>query len=958
MYQPRSTSRLLAGLALAWLAAHSLSTDAAAAVETWTRRTSNFLSNAVTRGVQVIADSHGDLIVIGIAVDDSAGSDILVLKYSGADGSLLWQRRDDGPAHSQDIPAGVAVDRQGDVVVAGTTTDEDGYPDIYVVKYSGSDGTTRWQQRRNGPARTWDEAAAVAVDSRGDVAVTGYSHRATYPDVYVAKFAADSGALIWEDYYDGPDHSWDEGRALGVDGDGNFIVAGLSTDGNGYQEFYVAKHAGTDGRRLWTKRYGNPEGGHDSIYAVAVDAEGNVALAGSGGGRVQGFYTASLAGTDGALRWEREYTGPENQGGVALAVAVDPQGNVVATGPLWTPTRSDGYTVKYAAADGSRIWDRQYEGPGKVEDRTHVVAVDGLGNVVVAGYTDRGTVAPGTDLYAAKYAAANGAVLWEQRHDGAGHAEDQLLAVAVDADGQALVTGFVAGRDSVQDCYTAKYQALDGSPVWTHVYRGGARSADRPHMVTVDPQGDIVMAGISTTGTSLPGDPTAHYAVKYLADGQLRWEQRPHDPAGSGDQARATAVSSSGDVAVAGFSWSTGDHYTAKYAANDGSLLWWKRQPGVIIANAMTIDAQGHVVVAGYSLAEAGFTNASFYTAKHAAADGQILWKRNDHLDGAEVIAVTTDANGNVAVTGPVRGASFTFDFYTAKYAANDGALLWAKRYGAPGDLDDRPSALVADAQGNVIVTGTSGGDYYTAKYAAANGALVWDQRHPAAADSHAGARAVAVTPQGDVVVTGGSLGPGLNFDYDTIRYAAANGSVLWQRRHNGPDNQDDIATAVIVDAAGDVIVSGRSGTAAGQDDCLTVKYAGATGTVRWEKWYGGPARGDDWPFTPGSLAAGPGGTIALAATSDGRSGPGTDFDFVTIRYVESATITRLPGAGGYRVEFPCLPGRPYAVQRAPTLTGPWTTQSVQTAPASGYIAYTDPSPLPETGFYRLSPPQ
>ena len=63
---------------------------------------------------------------------------------------------------------------------------------------------------------------------------------------------------------------------------------------------------------------------------------------------------------------------------------------------------------------------------------------------------------------------------------------------------------------------------------------------------------------------------------------------------------------------------------------------------------------------------------------------------------------------GNVAVTGQSSDASFNGDYYTAKYAAADGALLWEKRYNGPANSDDAASSVVVDSAGNVIVTGIS----------------------------------------------------------------------------------------------------------------------------------------------------------------------------------------------------------------------------------------------------------
>jgi hypothetical protein len=80
--------------------------------------------------------------------------------------------------------------------------------------------------------------------------------------------------------------------------------------------------------------------------------------------------------------------------------------------------------------------------------------------------------------------------------------------------------------------------------------------------------------------------------------------------------------------------------------------------------------------------------------------------------------------------------------------------------------------------------------------------------------------------------VTGTSFGSGTIQDYATIKYNAA-GQQEWVARYDGPDNLDDQATAVTVDASGNVYVTGWSGTADSYSDCTTIKYNSA-GQEQW----------------------------------------------------------------------------------------------------------------------------
>jgi hypothetical protein len=206
---------------------------------------------------------------------------------------------------------------------------------------------------------------------------------------------------------------------------------------------------------------------------------------------------------------------------------------------------------------------------------------------------------------------------------------------------------------------------------------------------------------------------------------------------------------------------------------------------------------------------------------------------------------------------------------------------------------------VAVDGNGNVVLTGSffigvdpntfnSLSEYYTAKYAAADGTLLWEQRYHGPANYDDQARAVAVDGSDNVVVTGGSGNGAPNYDHDyyTARYAA-NGALLWEKRYHGPANADDFAQAVAVDGSGNVVVTGNSFNGNGNADYYTAKYAAADGALLWEKRYNGPGNGNDIVGYSRSLALGPNGVVAVTGSSYGDSGADSP-DFATVAYREN----------------------------------------------------------------------
>lgn len=62
-------------------------------------------------------------------------------------------------------------------------------------------------------------------------------------------------------------------------------------------------------------------------------------------------------------------------------------------------------------------------------------------------------------------------------------------------------------------------------------------------------------------------------------------------------------------------------------------------------------------------------------------------------------------------------------------------------------------------------------------------------------------------------------------------------------------------------------------------------------------------------------------------------------------------------GSGGYLLGITGAPDITYRMQRAPSVTGPWSDLATNTAPASGLIEYHETSPPPGAAFYRTSAP-
>ena len=108
-------------------------------------------------------------------------------------------------------------------------------------------------------------------------------------------------------------------------------------------------------------------------------------------------------------------------------------------------------------------------------------------------------------------------------------------------------------------------------------------------------------------------------------------------------------------------------------------------------------------------------TTGSFFIVKYDAS-GNVLWAKSaGEQSQCYSRSIATDANGNVLVIGHFTSPTITFgtttlintnafsDIFIVKYDAN-GNVLWAKS--ASGKTQDTGIGITTDANGNILVTG------------------------------------------------------------------------------------------------------------------------------------------------------------------------------------------------------------------------------------------------------------
>ncbi len=408
------------------------------------------------------------------------------------------------------------------------------------------------------------------------------------------------------------------------------------------------------------------------------------------------------------------------------------------------------------------LWAKSVPGDGM--DNGNSIATDASGNSIVAGYFTSTAIAFGTttltnpsnlgtaEFFVVKY-DTGGNVLWAK--SAGGTSNEYGSSLATDASGNIIVTGAfssptiafgtttltnaAAGRS---DIFVVKYDA-GGNVLWAK--RAGGTEWDEGISVCTDASGNVLLAGDFSsalisfgTNTFSTSSPISYdiFLVKYDTAGNVIWAKS--EGGNNNDNTASICTDASGNILLTGFLNSSsmalgtttlnnaggGDYFLVKYNSG-GNALWANSAGGTTFERGIGVctDAGGNIIVTGsfygpsITIGTTTLTNqatANLFLVKYSSG-GNVLWAKSEGgSSNVDVIGISTDANGNVLLTGEFTSPSITFgtstftnagvsDFFLLKYNSG-GNLLWAKSAG--GNADDRGNSVATDANGNIFVTG------------------------------------------------------------------------------------------------------------------------------------------------------------------------------------------------------------------------------------------------------------
>ena len=692
----------------------------AAGVQQWVQRT-NGTGNGIDRPSKIVLDSSGNPVVTGRS-DNLLNYDYLTVKYNTTTGIPIWSVRYDR-THNDWATDVVINPTTGNIYVTGRSRNID--YDYATVCYNTA-GVQQW-------ATVYDNAIGdnratnIGMDSTGNLYVTGHSDvgaTAVNYDITTIKYNS-TGVQQWLRTYSGAALNDDIPTAFYVSPAGNvFITGSVDTDATtGISNDYVTLKYNTGGILQWSQLYSNSATSNDISKGIVEDAFGNVVVTGYAEAIPQKNGITIKYNSSGVSQWTHTFNESGDNTDKPTAMAMDASGNLFVAGSVVEYGFDKNFALQKIGANGTTAWVRTINGTSVgSSDAAQGVAVDATGNIYVAGYThNKGT---SSDFTVAKY-DTNGNQLWVANYDYITET-DRVLAIALDASNNVYVTGR-SDRDasnliSNDDIVTIKYNT-NGVQLWAVRYNGTGNLIDTGRVIKVSATGNVYVAGRTSNATNYD-----FIVLKYNSSGVQQWMSLYN---GTGnDEGFFMEIDSAENVYITGTSdnaTNTNTDIVTQKINSAGVVQWTKRFDGAAAGNdvvdAIEIDSLGNVVVAGTTDTDTQSTTVSndICLIKYDSSGNQVwLATYNGTANGDDQASdIAIDATNTIYLTAMVDGTA-NYDYATMKFTPAGGMSTIMIYNGTNNDADVPQSILFKN--NFIYVTGSSFGinsqaDFTTLKY-------------------------------------------------------------------------------------------------------------------------------------------------------------------------------------------------------------------------------------------------
>ena len=424
----------------------------------------------------------------------------------------------------------------------------------------------------NGILNGTNQAVKMALDTAGNIYVTGFSQNTNTNLGYVTIKYAPNGKQVWASRYDSTNYPAATPSCLVLGASNNAVVTGSA----------VTVNYDANGNQLWTAPYGGS--------ALAVDRNGNIAVTG-----FDTLFSTVKLNSSGTNLWQE--TNPSTCGAaMAQSIVADTNGNFYVAGNY--PGFCESGVIDYAlllikyGSNGNQVWTAAYPYGG------YTWQVEGA---FVGASNNLYLVANITSGFSAEYVGfeynANGGLVWVTL--ASNNSYSRAHAMAIDTNQCVVMTGQVPtsfNPGPVFSCGTIEL-GTNGSAMWTSLYPMSATATGVANAVAVDQANNVYVTGYSP-GTNSINDIVT---IKYDNNGNQIWLQRYSSPGNGNAAGNAIAVDNNGNVYVTGYDTTAAggtEIVTIKYSP----VTLQRRSDGTVILQAQGAPGESFDIEASSDL--------------------------------------------------------------------------------------------------------------------------------------------------------------------------------------------------------------------------------------------------------------------------------------------------------------------------------------------------------------------
>ena len=377
-------------------------------------------------------------------------------------------------------------------------------------------------------------------------------------------------------------------------------------------------------------------------------------------------------------------------------------------------------------------WVRQFGSTAL--DETYIMAVDGSGNVYIAGATmgnlDGNTNQGAGDIFLSKYDVL-GNRLWTRTLGSS--IDDAAFAIAVDGSGNVYIAGYAGdiipglqlGADlGGADIVLAKYDG-SGNLLWGR--QTGTTSNDRVTCMALDGNGGVYIAGdtFGNMDVNVNQGLADVFIMRFDTAGNWYWTR---SWGSSGWDEVAGLICNGGYAYIVGNFELNNDFFYTRFDAS-GSASWpptpnstWDG-PSIDYISGIAVDGNGNIYIAGSTNGGwgDGYPNTGgfdLFVAKYGGGDiNNWLWTRlwgSTADERVDVNCIVVTSGGDVYISGTTSGQldgntnQGMMDVFLVKYDTS-GNRLWTRTLGS--SVNDLPMGLALDGSGNIYIAGVTYGN-------------------------------------------------------------------------------------------------------------------------------------------------------------------------------------------------------------------------------------------------------